>query len=278
MRSPSGKRLRRAQTEYPYSLDRQTEYVFLQELAGVLDIALWRAAEIEECVAEIRKLGAVADRPLRYGRGGRSVSGRTRLYGSIEALLAAWARASLLLHPTQGNKARGRHLRSVLRLRTPSLVADTEDRRLRDGWMHLDEDLDKWAKLREGAVGVSTVSGEGESWHEVVFRGAIRVVDPNHLGVTLPRRGQWSLFPYIHRCQDLRERVQVALDDADVRWHCVDGVCGIIVGWAGLGREPPLWMIRALNLPEPFTVSAPSIPELEHAFAAAVTKSRAGPR
>lgn len=275
MRHSSENRLRHAQTEYPYALDRQTEYVFLQELAAVLDIALWRGAEVEECVAEIRKLGAAADRPLKYGRGGRFVSGSTRLYGSIEALLAAWARASLLLHPTRGNKARGRHLRNVLRLRTPSLIAGTENRRLRDGWMHLDEDLDEWAKLREGAVGVSTVSGEGESWHEVVSRGAIRIVDPNQIGVTLPRRGQWSLYPYIHRCQDLRERVQVALDDADQRWHCVDGVCGIVVGWTGLGGEPPLWMIRALNVREPFTVSAPSIPELEQEFAAAVARSGA---
>jgi hypothetical protein len=47
MRLPSDERLRRVQVEYPYSLDRQTEDGFRQELAGVLDIAIWPTAEIE---------------------------------------------------------------------------------------------------------------------------------------------------------------------------------------------------------------------------------------
>lgn len=266
--------------QYRYSLDPQTERVFLQELASVLDIALWRASEIEECIVEIRQEGRVASRPLACPYfGSRAVSGETRLYGAIEAFLAAWARASLILSPSGDRgryRRRGKHLCAVLGIREASLHTRPGDRSLRDGWMHLDEDLDDWAKQRDGQVAASSIGGPEETWHHLALGGSIRIVDVDHVSVALPLRGHWSLRPYFHRCRDLRADVARAIESAPYRWHRHDGVCGIVAAWIG---QEPLWMMKALSLPEPFTVTAPSRPELLHAFAEAVSRWRtANPR
>jgi hypothetical protein len=271
--------------DYPYSLDRQTEHVFLQELVKVLEIALWRAGEIEECVAEIRKTGAVAARPVAYPFSGKVVSGETRLFGSIEAFLSAWARASLIIFPTgkqrgsrgdERDQARGRHLRAVLRIREPWSQFSAEDRKLRNGWMHLDEDLGRWSEQRKGDVAASAVGGgSGREWYQLARGGAVRIVDVENLAVALPLRGVWSLNPVFHKCKELRDQALWAIEDSDIRWHCVDGICGIIVCWAGFGRLPAAWMIKSLSLREPFTVEAPTRQELVRAFAEAVARSRA---
>jgi hypothetical protein len=266
--------------EYPYSLDRQTEHVFLQELVKVLEIALWRAAEIEECVAEIRTDGAVAVRQVAKPYWGKAVSGETRLFGSVEAFLSAWARASLIIFPNRKNderdQARGRHVRAVLRIREPWSAFSAKDRDLRNGWMHLDEDLGSWSEQRAGDISASAVGGgSGREWYQLARGGAVRIVDVEHVAVALPLRGVWSLRPYFHECKELLEQALRAVRDADIRWHCVDGVCGIIVCWAGFGRSPAEWMIKSLSLREPFTVSAQTRQELIQQFAYAVAHWRA---
>lgn len=262
--------------EYPYSLDRQTEHVFLAELANVLDVALWRADEIEACVEEQLDLGATADRPSEAGRWLHTVSGDTRLFGSIEAFLAAWARTSLILYPVKKrdkaenarNEGRGKHLRAALGIRDPGLSAGFDNRRLRDGWMHLDEDLGRWAHARGGDVSPSATTGEHTEWYHLAQRGSIRVVDSKELAVALPLRGIWRLRPYFQRCKDLRQQVQRTRDSHD-RWLCHKGICGLAVGWGG---EPSHWMVKALGASKELTVEAPTYPEAERAFIAEIDK------
>jgi hypothetical protein len=74
------------------------------------------------------------------------------VFDTFEALLAAWARLSLLLHPvapkTTPRSERGRLLREALQLPDNTLLAD---RSFRDSWMHFDERLDQ--AYEEGWLG-----------------------------------------------------------------------------------------------------------------------------
>ncbi|MFL5579167.1 MAG: hypothetical protein ACJ8AO_02255, partial [Gemmatimonadaceae bacterium] len=72
-----------------------------------------------------------------------SASQQGAMFEALEAFLAAWARVSLLLFPTHGDKARGKALRDVLAL---TQLAVLNDRELRDAWMHFDERLDAAVK------------------------------------------------------------------------------------------------------------------------------------
>jgi hypothetical protein len=74
------------------------------------------------------------------------VHDQARFFDSLEALLAGWARLSLLLFPSSrkgsGSEfriARGIRLRAALGISESSVFADRE---LRDAWMHFDERLD----------------------------------------------------------------------------------------------------------------------------------------
>jgi hypothetical protein len=257
---------------YPYSLDRLTERVFLVELANVLDVALWRADEIEACAREIRSQGVVSARDTEAGWWLTKVSASTRLLGSIEGFLGAWARASLILYPIKkAAQARGEHLRSALGIRHRDFSAPLRDRTLRDGWMHLDEDLDKWSAERKGDVLAGAISRANEKWYDLAQCGAVRIADVEDLAVALPLRGVWLLRPFFHQCKELRDRVRLTLDDAD-RWICCEGVCGLAVGWAG---EPQTWTVRSLGSPIAVTVEGTTYPEVERGFIEAVRRMTA---
>ncbi|HEY0997884.1 MAG TPA: hypothetical protein VGD77_17975 [Gemmatimonadaceae bacterium] len=80
---------------------------------------------------------------------------QTSIFDAFEALLAAWARLSLLLHPAGGKDAladwraaRGEALCHILQLPADTLLAS---RSFRDSWMHFDERLD--AAVVEGWLG-----------------------------------------------------------------------------------------------------------------------------
>jgi hypothetical protein len=258
--------------EYPYSLDRTTERVFLDELANILDVLLWRANEIEACVVEVQQFGSVRDVAIDQPRWSSVVSGHTRLIGAIEAFLAGYARASLILYPVRkADQPRGRHLRMVLGIRDLAAGVGLDDRKLRDGWMHLDEDIGRLGAERNGKIRGGSVVHEGKAWYHLAQEGSVRIVDLERLAIALPRRGIWSLRPYFHRCKELRQLVGVEIVNP-YRWECANEVCGIAVGWAG---QPEIWMIKTLGHEAPIMVEAPSYKEVVRAFHTAVAEWRA---
>lgn len=235
----------------------------------MLDIALWRAAQVEQCISEVSQTGTLRDLTVDPPYFCSSVSGATRLLGAIEGFLAAFARASLIIYPGRRQSARGKHLRAVLgrdRRHTDSF----SDRGLRDGWMHLDEDIGLIAEERAIAA-TSVMTGGPESWYAEALRGVVRVVDARELTVALPRRGIWSLRAYFHDCSELLKDVHVALTNP-YRWETVGDIRGRAVGWEG--REPT-WMIKALTRGCPVSVAAPSYRDAVAAFEAAVSAWKA---
>lgn len=83
------------------------------------------------------------------------VQQQTTIFDAFEALLASWARLSLLLHPISGKGAmsqwrseRGNKLRDLLQLPPDTLLAS---RTFRDSWIHFDERLD--SAVVEGWLG-----------------------------------------------------------------------------------------------------------------------------
>lgn len=252
--------------DYPYSLDPETEDVFLHELSSVLDVALWRAAQIEQCIREVTRSGFLENLQIDPPYFGHSVSGATRILGAIEGFLAAFARASLIIYPSRrAHLARGRHLRAVLgRDRRVTDIFNNRD--LRDGWMHLDEDIGHIAVERSVAP-TSVMTGGPDRWSAEALRGVVRVVDARELTVALPRRGIWSLRPYFHDCQELRQDVSVVLTNP-YRWQAVGDIRGRAVGWTG--REET-WMIKALTRGCPVTVTASSYRDAVAAFESAVS-------
>jgi hypothetical protein len=255
---------------YPYSLNPATERVYLLELANILEVIRWRASELETCAAEVRHSGTLGGIPVRHGLD--SITGATRLIGTIEAFLAAYARASLILYPTaKSEQARGTHLRAVLGI-DASLAPDRlKDRALRNGWMHLDEDIKSLAEDRNGRIAEGVVVPKETPWYAFVERGSIRMLNPEDLTIALPKRGVWSLRPYIHRCSDLQATVSFAISNP-YRWECVDGVCGIAVGRRG---KPEMWMIRSLGGGAKLEVQASSYNGVVGEFGRAVASWRA---
>lgn len=255
---------------YPYSLDPATERVYLLELASIFEVIRWRADDLESCAAEARREGAVREIAVRFGK--VPVSGATRLIGAIDAFLASYARASLILFPTaKAHKARARHLRAVLGMGAQGSNDRLGDRRLRNGWMHLDEDVGLLAANRDGKIAEGVVVPKGMAWHSFAQQGSVRMVNPEYLTIILPNRGMWSLRPYFHRCSDLQATVTGALHNPH-RWECIDGVSGIAAGWSG---KPEMWMIRSLAGRADIEVHASSYREVVSAFASAVTSCRA---
>jgi len=257
---------------YPYSLSPQAEHVFLKELESVLDIALWRADEIEFYMDEQREKGTIVDQSPPMGRWVKRVSGDTRLFGSVEAFFAAWARASLILYPTKdGNPLRGRHLRAVLDL-TYKGHEEYRDRNLRDGWMHLDEDIDRIVGMGEAAP--SSVTEKDVEWYHLAMRGSVRVIDPVKVAVALPLRSVALLRPYFHRAEALRQLVVLRLTN-EYAWTTFDGVSGIAVFRPAWKSEPASFFIKALGTKADIKAEAPTYPELVKAFEARVKQWRA---
>ena len=255
---------------YPYSLSEQAERVFLKELESVLDIALWRADEIEFYMKEQSEAGHFRDQSPPMGRWVKRVSGETRLFGSVEAFFSAWARASLILYPTRdGNPLRGRHLRAVLGLGYGLGSEEYRDRHLRDGWMHLDEDIDRIIGM--GGAAPSSVTTKDVEWYHLAIAGSVRVIDPVKVAVALPLRSVALLRPYFHRAETLRQHVVVRLNN-EYAWTTCDGVSGIVV----LRREKDrqFFFIKALGIEANITVEAPTVPELKKAFEARVKEWR----
>jgi hypothetical protein len=172
----------------------------------------------------------------------------------------------LILHPSAKHRARGLHLRAVLGLMDTIGRDGFDDRSLRNGWMHLDEDIEALAAERGGGIFDTAVVQRGERWYRYAESGSVRMVDPENLTVVLPRRGIWSLRPYFHRCRDLQHRVRVALEDP-FRWECVDNVCGIAVRWGG---RPEVWVIKSLSGGADIVAEAATYMEVRSAFRAAV--------
>jgi hypothetical protein len=257
---------------YPYSLSQKAERVFLKELEGVLDVALWRADEIESYMEQQREKGSVVDQSPPMGRWVKSVSGETRLFGSIEAFFAAWARASLILYPTKGNRLRGRHLRAVLGLTYQLGPEEYLDRDLRDGWMHLDEDIDRI--VEKGDVAPSSVADENVQWYDLAMRGSVRIIDPVQVAVALPLRSVALLRPYFHRADALRQRVVFQLTN-EYAWTTFDGISGIAVLRTGKRGQPDAFFIKALGTRADITAEAQTYPELVEAFETRVKQWRA---
>lgn len=258
---------------YLYSLSQQAERVFLKELEGVLDIALWRADEIELYMKEQSEAGVITDRSPPMGRWVKRVSGETRLFGSVEAFFAAWARASLILYPTKGNQLRGRHLRAVLGFGYELGPEEYRDRHLRDGWMHLDEDIDRIMELRQATP--SSVTNKDVEWYDLAIAGSVRIIDPVKVAVALPLRSVALLRPYFHRAEALRQRVVLRLTN-EYAWTTFDGVSGIAVLRRERGRE--FFFIKALGTDADITAEAATYPELVDAFEANVKQWRAQQR
>ena len=256
---------------YPYYLSQKAERLFLKELESVLDIALWRADEIELYMQERRDKGSVAEQSPPMGRWVKNVSGDTRLFGSVEAFFAAWARASLILYPTRdGNALRGRHLRTALGLGQGFGGEEYRDRALRDGWMHLDEDIDKILSGGEGSP--SSVTAKDVEWYHLAMAGSVRILDPVKVAVALPLRSVALLRPYFHRADTLRQHVLVRLTDPSA-WTTFDGVSGIAVLRREKGR-PDFFFIKALGIEADITAEAPTYPQLAAAFEARVKQWR----
>lgn len=197
------------------------------------------------------------------------VSGPTRILAAIEAFLAAFARASLILYPIgKVHSARGRHLRAALG-RDREHNDPFNNRRLRDGWMHLDEDIGLLAADGR-VVPTSVVSTGADRWYSEALRGAVRIVDARDVAVALPRRGVWSLRPYFHECTSLLQDISATLTNP-YRWERVGDVQGLAVGWSGKSET---WMLKSLTRGCTVTVTARSYNEAVAAFQAAVASWR----
>ena len=85
----------------------------------------------------------------------QGVAYQTEVFDTLEALLALWARTSLLVYPLPARgkaddlgafrAARGARLQALLGLAPESRLADRE---FRDAWMHFDERLDRAVRDR----------------------------------------------------------------------------------------------------------------------------------
>lgn len=100
------------------------------------------------------------------------------IFETVEALLAAWARLSLLFHPLTSRceegkwrAARGKALRDLLALPNDTVLSQRD---FRDAWMHFDERLD--AAFKEGWLGnrqlFTDTAGVGEA-----IKHTVRVID-----------------------------------------------------------------------------------------------------
>lgn len=257
---------------YPYFLSQQAERVFLKELESVLDVALWRADEIELYMKEQREKETIVDHTPPIGRWVKSVSGYTRLFGSVEAFFAAWARASLILYPGKDvNSPRGRHLRAVLGLRYTR--HEYRDRGLRNDWMHHDNAIDRMVGMGEAAP--SSVTEKEIEWFHLARRGSVRVIDPVRVAVAFPLGRAALLRPYFHRAEVLRQRVVFQLTN-EYAWTTVDSVSGIAVYRPAWKSKPASFFIKALGTKADITAEAPTYPELVKAFEERVKQWRAG--
>lgn len=169
-------------------LDVVGAMMYLAEVRALADSILFRTESIEKASAiwmhhqGVASAQVVASNDewsaesfngaLRVSAGQQSV-----LFDDFEAVLAAWARLSLLLHPVPGGplskwrEERGRILRELVQLDDSSLLSD---RSFRDSWMHFDERLDnayleKWLGNRQQFVRSTDVASAIEH--------SIRVID-----------------------------------------------------------------------------------------------------
>lgn len=113
---------------------------YLTELERTVTAALSHFAELDEAAIEwvaIRKSiqSPLQPLPSRFG------DAQQAAFDALEAFLASWARASLIVFPASRSsfgKARGAAVREKLQLPDKTL----DDRVLRDSWVHCDERID----------------------------------------------------------------------------------------------------------------------------------------
>jgi hypothetical protein len=190
---------------------------FMYELRETVATARYRFKQLDEAAEQWKSHEVSADAIMAAGRddfdddqftaemsGSRSQQGA--MFEALEAFLAAWARVSLLLFPTHGDKARGKALRDVLALEK---LAVLDDRELRDAWMHFDERLD--AAVRAGP------SFNRHKWTrsitaEISSVRTLRLFDVDTLTVHFRDRAAAS------RSADLRAYA-AALEDVENAWQ-----------------------------------------------------------
>ena len=130
-------------------MNREQLLPFLFELRDSVDTALFRFGCLESAAKNWLAHQQRADTLEGEESNGQEFSSalaassqeQLAMFDALESFLAVWARVSLLLYPTSGNRQRGEHLRAELHL------SDTDEsvlnnRELRDSWMHFDERLD----------------------------------------------------------------------------------------------------------------------------------------
>ncbi|HET7584885.1 MAG TPA: hypothetical protein VFK13_08260 [Gemmatimonadaceae bacterium] len=132
------------------------------------------------------------------------------MFEVLEAFLAAWARVSLLLFPTGGNKTRGKALVQAFQLDGNSTLANRD---LRDAWMHFDERLD--AAVRTGGW------GDRHRWVSSSMLAercpkALRLFEVDALIIHFRDRSNQPCTAKLRDCRDALEGIQSGWHDA---WH-----------------------------------------------------------
>jgi hypothetical protein len=170
---------------------------YLMEIRELADRVLFRLEQLEHVSNRWSAARAEADQLLSgrmdptdktatYNALGRQLVEQGELFDQLEALLATWARLSLLLQPsaTRGDaggfaQRRGELLRTLMGIKEQSILLDRE---LRNSWMHFDERLDHVIRLkgRWGNRHRFTESSE----HERDAGTSIRTITVDRLEVT----------------------------------------------------------------------------------------------
>jgi hypothetical protein len=135
------------------NLEERDVWLYLRELDHVVDAALHRFRELEGAADRWLDIDMLMD-PKLHSPGspgqacllGRSTRQQSSIFDAIEAFLAAYVRASVLLSPTttgdsdeaRWRRRRGKTLRERLGLGKNALA----QRDVRDDWSHFDERLD----------------------------------------------------------------------------------------------------------------------------------------
>lgn len=172
---------------------------YLSEIRDLASSVLYRLRQLDAASGRWEAARADADSALgvrarEYRREehadalSRLTSEHREVFDELEALLAAWARLSLLLNPQKGKGeagvfalARGHVLRAVLAVSEQSPLLDRD---LRNSWMHFDERLDtvirstgRWGNRHRFIHSSDHASDQGSS---------IRLIEVDTLRVTYP--------------------------------------------------------------------------------------------
>ena len=217
-------------------MDASTEFLFLQELRFLTQAGIIRGEKLLELASAWAHDDAAQRSLLSHQHDGsfeereRTTRESTRLaqeqvytqgdfFSELDAFLALYGRTALVLFP-QGERSnaarrdRAESLRKALDIDRTHQIAD---RQLRNGWMHVDEKIDEFA--RDGTQHrILQRFVRSDRLLEEHIETTLRLVVLDELRVIYRGIGDFSISELVEALRDLEERSKTAIDTWGDRW------------------------------------------------------------